>query len=215
MTDIVSHATPAVASSASRDPSVRVVLASTSASRRELLSRVLSDFDVAAPDVDETAHPGESITATARRLSIAKAEAVAARQPGALVIGSDQLGELDGEPIGKPGNFENALAQLQRLRGRSAGFHTGVCLIDTRSGRRRDAVISTRVTFRSLPDHDLADYLRLDRPWDCAGSARSEGLGMTIIERIETDDPSALVGLPVLTVIGWLRDAGHPIYPRP
>ncbi|CAN5281168.1 Maf-like protein [soil metagenome] len=190
----------------------RVILASTSRYRHELLARILPTFEAVAPDVDETALPDETVTATALRLSIDKALAVASRHPDAIVIGGDQLAELDGEPIGKPGNFDNALAQLRRLRGRDVQFHSGICLLDGPNQRRRDAVVSTRVRFRELPDQDLADYLRIDEPWDCAGSARAEALGITIVEAIESDDPTALIGLPLITIAGWLRETGYPMY---
>ncbi len=153
--------------------------------------------------------------AHARRLAVAKAAAVARQWPGALVIGADQLAELDGEPIGKPGAFDRALVQLQRLRGREVAFHSAVCLHDTRNARVRDTVVTTRVRFRDLPDDELAAYLRLEQPYDCAGSARSEGLGITLVERISADDSTALIGLPLITIVGWLRDAGYPIYARP
>ncbi|CAN5388442.1 Maf-like protein [soil metagenome] len=190
----------------------RVILASTSRYRSELLARIVPGFETIAPDVDETALPGESVIATALRLSIAKAQAVAAQHGGALVIAGDQLAELDGEPVGKPGNFDAALTQLKRLRGREVQFHSGLCLDDGPNRQRRETVVSTRVRFRDLPDQDLADYLRIDEPWDCAGSARAEALGITIVEAIEADDPTALIGLPLITLAGWLREAGYPLY---
>lgn len=184
----------------------RLILASTSAYRRELLERLRLPFEVMAPEVDETPHPGESPDATALRLARAKAQAVAARAPGSLVIGSDQVATLDGEQIGKPGSHAAALAQLQKMRGRRVVFHTALCLWNGHGAQLEN--IQTFVTFRDLPDSELDAYLRIEQPYDCAGSAKNEGLGIAILERIDSTDPTALTGLPLIALTGMLRKAG-------
>jgi septum formation protein len=195
-------------------PPIRLILASSSVYRQELLSRLHLPFEVAVPDIDETALAGESPAATATRLARAKAAAVAARFPGAacLVIGSDQVATLDGEQIGKPGNHANALAQLQRMRGRQVIFHTALCLWDSRQTDARLAAqledVQTVVTFRDLPDEELDAYLRIEQPYDCAGSAKNEALGIAILDRIDSSDPTALTGLPLIALTGMLRRAG-------
>ena len=190
----------------------RLILASSSAYRRELLERLRLPFEVMVPDLDETPAPGESPEATALRLARAKAQAVAARAPGSLVIGSDQVATLDGEQIGKPGNHANALAQLQKMRGRRVVFHTALCLWDGRgaalTGQAQLENVQTFVTFRDLPDRELDAYLRIEQPYDCAGSAKNEGLGIAILERIDSVDPTALTGLPLIALTGMLRKAG-------
>jgi len=188
----------------------RLILASTSAYRRELLTRLCIPFDVMAPDVDETAWPGESPDATAMRLAEAKARAVGARAPGSLVIGSDQVATLDGEQIGKPGTHAAALAQLQNMRGRRVVFHTALCLWDGVAAQVDN--VQTFVTFRDLPDSELDAYLRIEQPYDCAGSAKNEGLGIAILERIDSVDPTALTGLPLIALTGMLRRAGVPFF---
>jgi septum formation protein len=191
---------------------MRLILASTSAYRRELLQRLRLPFEVMAPEVDETPRPGESPEATALRLARAKAEAVAAQAPGSLVIGSDQVATLDGRQIGKPGNHAAALAQLQTMRGRRVTFHTALCLWDGRAeapaGMAQLENIQTVVTFRDLPDHELDAYLRIEQPYDCAGSAKNEALGIAILEKIDSSDPTALTGLPLIALTGMLRRAG-------
>ena len=186
----------------------RLVLGSTSRYRRALLERLGTPFDVAAPDVDESPLAGERPAQTALRLSEAKARAVAARFPDALVIGSDQVADCDGSPIGKPGDRERARAQLRALSGRTVVFHTGVALVDARSGRCRSELVDIASTFRALSDGEILAYLDREQPWDCAGSVRSEGLGIALFERIASDDPSALVGLPLITVARMLRAEG-------
>ena len=190
----------------------RLILASSSAYRRELLERLRLPFEVMVPDLDETPQPGESPEATALRLARAKAQAVAARAPGSLVIGSDQVATLDGEQIGKPGNHANALAQLRKMRGRRVVFHTALCLWDGRgpalTGQAQLENVQTFVTFRDLPDRELDAYLRIEQPYDCAGSAKNEGLGIAILERIDSVDPTALTGLPLIALSGMLRKAG-------
>jgi septum formation protein len=186
----------------------RLILASSSAYRKELLSRLQLPFEVAVPDIDESPLPGETPSATALRLAREKAAAVAAQHPGCLVIGSDQVATLDDEQIGKPGNHAAALAQLQKMRGREVVFHTALCLWDGRDGRAYIEDIQTVVKFRDLPDHELDAYLRIEQPYDCAGSAKNEALGIAILERIDSNDPTALTGLPLIALTGMLRQAG-------
>ncbi|MES2295432.1 MAG: Maf family nucleotide pyrophosphatase [Pseudomonadota bacterium] len=191
--------------------SPRLILASSSPYRRELLERLRLPFEVMVPDIDETATAGEAPEQTALRLAHAKACAVAARAPGALVIGSDQVATLDGMQIGKPGSHDKALAQLQMMRGRRVVFHTALCLLDDRAGapaRSQCENVQTGVTLRDLPDAELDAYLRIEQPYDCAGSAKNEGLGIAILEKIESADPTALTGLPLIALTGMLRRAG-------
>jgi len=185
-----------------------VVLGSTSPYRRELLSRLRLTFDVAAPDVDESALPGETPAALARRLAIAKARAVASRFPEAAVIGSDQVADLDGQALGKPGTHENAVNQLRLMRGKTVVFHTAVAVICAARGFEQVDLAPVRVAFRQYEDEEIESYLRAEQPYDCAGSARSEGLGIAMLEAIESDDPSALVGLPLIRTCRMLRAAG-------
>ena len=194
-----------------------IILASSSAYRRELLARLLLPFSSVSPDIDETPQPGEAPEDTALRLAREKAEAVARLHPGALVIGSDQVATLDGVQIGKPGDHARALAQLQLMRGRRVVFHTALCLWDGRSmedcapaAPRAVQVenIQTVVSFRDLSDAELDAYLRIEQPYDCAGSAKNEGLGIALLERIDSSDPSALTGLPLIALTGMLRRAG-------
>jgi septum formation protein len=192
----------------------RLILASSSAYRRELLSRLGLPFEAISPDIDETPLPGETPEATALRLARDKAAAIAASHPGALVIGSDQVATLDGEQIGKPGDHARALAQLRKMRGRRVTFHTALCLWDGRLAPEQAAQlvqlenVQTFVAFRDLPDHELDAYLRIEQPYDCAGSAKNEGLGIAILERIDSLDPTALTGLPLIALTGMLRRAG-------
>jgi septum formation protein len=185
-----------------------LVLASSSAYRKELLSRLQLPFEVAVPDIDETPLPGETPSATALRLAREKAAAVAAKMPGAIVIGSDQVATLDDEQIGKPGNHANALAQLQKMRGREVIFHTALCVWDGRNNTAQVENIQTVVKFRDLPDDELDAYLRIEQPYDCAGSAKNEALGIAILERIDSSDPTALTGLPLIALTGMLRNLG-------
>lgn len=185
-----------------------LVLGSTSRYRRALLERLGLPFDVVAPDLDESALPGETPAATALRLAEAKARAVALRYPEALVIGSDQVADCDGRPIGKPGNRTAALAQLQSLSGRTVMFHTGVALVDAASGRCRSELVDVASTFRQLTDDEIESYVDREQPWDCAGSVRSEGVGIVLFERIESDDPTALIGLPLIALARLLRSEG-------
>jgi septum formation protein len=184
------------------------VLASTSRYRRELLSRLVPDFAVVAPAVDETPAPGETPAMLAVRLAEAKARAVAASEPGALVIGSDQVAELDGRPIGKPGTAERARAQLAASAGRAVVFHTAVCLVDTRSGAVDAAIDRTVVVFRPLAADEIARYVAHEDPIDAAGGFKAEGAGIALFERIESTDPTALIGLPLIALSRLLRSAG-------
>lgn len=186
---------------------LRLVLASTSVYRRELLSRLRLAFDVARPDVDETPRPRESPDALARRLARAKADAVAGLHPDAWVIGSDQVAEFDGQPIGKPGDHSTARAQLGAMSGREVRFQTGLCL--ARAGHEPlEALDVTVVRFRELAPADIERYLVAEQPYDCAGSFKSEGLGIALFDAIETRDPTALIGLPLIATARLLRQAG-------
>jgi septum formation protein len=189
-------------------PSHKLVLGSTSVYRRELLSRLRIPFSVAAPDVDETPLPGERPVDLARRLALAKAQAVARKFPDCVVIGSDQVADLDGEPLGKPGNHARALAQLQHMRGKTVIFHTAVAVVCLENGFEQEALAPVKVRFRDLSDGEIEAYLRVEEPYDCAGSAKSEGLGIVLLESIDSDDPTALVGLPLIRTSAMLRAAG-------
>jgi len=185
-----------------------LVLGSTSPYRRELLSRLRLEFQVAAPDVDETPLPGETPQGVALRLALAKAKSVAAKFPDAVVIGSDQVADMDGEPLGKPGNHDNAVAQLRRMRGRTLVFQTAVSVVCLASGFEQSDLAPVKVKFRSLTDDEIEAYLLAESPYDCAGSARSEGLGIALLDAIESDDPTALVGLPLIRTCRMIRAAG-------
>jgi septum formation protein len=191
---------------------MRLVLASTSRYRRELLERLRLPFDVARPDTDETPLAGEAPAALAARLAEAKAAAVARLAPGAWVLGSDQVAELDGAPLGKPGGREAAIAQLAAMSGRTIAFHTGVCLVRDGPAGNGAAPLSaadiTRVRFRRLERAEIARYVDAEQPFDCAGSFKSEGLGIALFDGIESSDPTALVGLPLIATARLLRQAG-------
>ncbi|QWD65065.1 septum formation inhibitor Maf [Polynucleobacter sp. MWH-UH2A] len=189
-----------------------LILASTSVYRRELLTRLRIPFEVVSPKVDETPLTGESTLDLAMRLAHAKAEAVAKQFPEAWVIGSDQVADLCGASIGKPGNFERAMAQLQLMRGQTVTFHTALCLM--KSDTQTTLSVPTEVCFRKLSDDVLENYLLTEEPYDCAGSAKSEGLGISLLESIKSDDPTALIGLPLIALAGLLRDAGFAIPPK-
>jgi septum formation protein len=192
----------------------RLILASSSPYRRELLERLRVPFDVVVPAIDETPHAGETPEATALRLAEAKARAVAAglgANEAALVIGSDQVATYDGLQIGKPGSHARALDQLRAMRGREVLFHSALCLYDSRSNSAQTVDVITRVQFRDLPDATLEAYLLAETPYDVAGSAKSEGLGIALLEAIHSDDPTALVGLPLIALSGMLLDAGYPL----
>ena len=185
-----------------------LVLASTSPYRRELLARFGRPFTVDRPEVDESPLPGEAPAALARRLAEAKARAVAARHPGATVVGSDQVAELDGQPLGKPGGRDRALAQLAACSGRSVVFHTALCVLSG-EGHAFTHLDRTEVRFRRLGEPEILRYLDAEQPWDCAGSFKCEGLGIVLFEAIRSEDPTALVGLPLIALARGLRAAGH------
>jgi septum formation protein len=188
-----------------------LILGSTSPYRRELLQRLRLPFEVVRPEVDETPHAGELPVALAQRLAMEKALAVARQHPQAVVIGSDQVADLDGEPLGKPGTHERAVAQLQRMRGHTVVFQTAVAVVCIESGFAEQALAQVKVQFRQLSDAAIETYLRAEEPYDCAGSAKSEGLGIALLERIDNQDPSALVGLPLIHTCRLLRAAGVPM----
>ncbi len=185
-----------------------LILGSTSVYRRELLQRLRLPFEVVSPQVDETPLDGEAPQALAERLALAKANAVALLHPRAIVIGSDQVADLDGEPLGKPGNHANAVRQLQRMRGRTVVFQTAVAVVCHESGFAGQALAQVKVGFRQLSDRAIEDYLQVEKPYECAGSAKSEGLGIALLEVIDNQDPTALVGLPLIHTCRLLRAAG-------
>ena len=186
----------------------RLILGSTSPYRRELLQRLRLLFDCVAPQVDETSLPGELPADLAPRLALEKAQEVARRNPGAVVIGADQIAELDGLAIGKPGNHARAVAQLQAMSGRSVVFHSAVAVVRPDQAYARVLTAPVTVRFRSLSNAEIDHYLRLEQPYDCAGSAKCETLGIALLASIESDDPTALVGLPLIRTCELLRAAG-------
>ena len=185
-----------------------VILASTSTYRRELLARLRIPFDVVAPQVDETPLATETPRDLACRLALAKVQAVAMQYPGAVVVGSDQVADLDGTPLGKPLVHEVAVAQLRRMSGRNVVFQTAVAVVCLASGFSRTELARVEVLFRTLTEHDIEAYLSAEKPYDCAGSAKSEGLGIALLDSIVSDDPTALVGLPLIRTSRLLREAG-------
>jgi septum formation protein len=186
----------------------RLVLASTSAFRRELMTRLQIPFEIANPETDESELPGEGPAATAERLSVAKAKAVACRFPDALIIGSDQVAYLGSRRFGKPLTHERAVEQLRAMRGQTVVFHTGLCLYNSASGNIQVCGIPTEVTFRQLTDAEIERYLEKEQPYHCAGSAKSEGLGIALLASIRGDDPNALIGLPLIALCEMLRTEG-------
>jgi septum formation protein len=184
------------------------VLASTSPYRRDLLARLRLRFEVRAPAVDESPLPGEAARETALRLAQAKARAVAPDCPAALIIGCDQVAVLDGVSLGKPGNHASAVAQLKAMRGRSVLFHTALALFNARTGALQAAEVPTTVRFRQYGDAEIEHYLELERPYDCAGSAKIEGLGIVLVESVHSSDPTALIGLPLMQLAAMLRNEG-------
>lgn len=188
--------------------SQKLILASTSPYRRELLGRLGLAFDVANPQTDETRHADEAPEAMALRLSEAKARAVAKAHPYALIIGSDQVATVDGKIYGKPGNHEHAVAQLQDLSGKTVNFFTGLCLLNAQTGSVEICGVPTLVTFRSLDGEEIENYLRREPAYNCAGSAKSEGLGIALLAKIVGEDPNALVGLPLIALCNMLRNQG-------
>ncbi len=189
-------------------PHRTLVLASTSPFRRELLQRLGVAFETLAPDVDETRHTDESPEALVLRLSEAKARTAASRYPDALIIGSDQVAVCGDEVLGKPGNHEAACVQLRRLAGHRVSFLTGLCLYDTASDNALVDLIPYHVVFRQLTDQQIDRYLKIEQPYNCAGSFKSEGLGISLFESMQGEDPNALIGLPLIRLTNWLNKAG-------
>ena len=185
-----------------------LILGSTSRYRRELLGRLGVPFDVVSPQVDEIPRTGETPAALPLRLAIDKARDVAMRHPQAVVIGSDQVADLHGEPLGKPGTHERAVAQLQRMRGQTVVFQTALAVVCLETGFEQCELAAVHVVFRDLSDSEIENYLHAEQPYDCAGSAKSEGLGIALLERIDNDDPTALVGLPLIRTCRMIRAAG-------
>ena len=185
-----------------------LILGSTSRYRKELLTRLRIPFETASPDVDETPHSNESPKDLALRLALAKARAVALKYPEAVVIGSDQVADLEGTPLGKPGNHANAILQLQRMRGKTVIFQTALSVVCIATGFERTDLAEVKVKFRDLSDAEIETYLRAEEPYDCAGSAKSEGLGIALLDAIDNDDPTALIGLPLIRTSQMLREAG-------
>lgn len=191
-----------------RSARLPLVLASTSLFRRDLLARLHLPFEVIAPDADETPLPGETPVHTAERLAVSKARAVAVKYPAALIIGSDQVAFCENQRFGKPVTRQNAIAQLQAMRGKEVIFHTGLCLMNSATGRIQVSGVPTEVRFRTLSDEEISNYLDREDVLNCAGSAKSEGLGVTLLEYMRSDDPTALVGLPLIALCRMLRAEG-------
>ncbi|MDP2242328.1 MAG: Maf family nucleotide pyrophosphatase [Burkholderiales bacterium] len=195
--------------------SPRLILASTSIYRRALLERLRLPFEVFAPDVDETALPAEPPAHTALRLADLKAEAAApATGRPVLIIGSDQVAVLDAQPLGKPGDHLSAVRQLQAMRGKSVVFNTAICLFNPATGRKQLENVPTTVWFRDYSDDQIEHYLRTEQPYDCAGSAKIEGMGIALVERIDSTDPTALIGLPLMRLTTMLKNEGIEVIPR-
>jgi len=192
----------------------KLILASTSVYRRELLERLGLPFEVIASDVDETPQPQEMPENLACRLALAKAQSVASRFPSRVVIGSDQVADLHGQALGKPGTHERARAQLQQMRGQTVVFQTAVAVVCLESGFAQTQLAQVRVSFKNLSDTQIERYLLAEKPYDCAGSAKSEGLGIALLDHIDNDDPTALVGLPLIRTCQMLEAAGIQILGR-
>ena len=188
-----------------------LVLASASTYRRELLERLGLAFETALPEVDESEIPGESAADTALRLSVLKAKALAWRFPDSIVIGCDQVASCDGVRLGKPGNHANALRQLEFMSGKTVTFDTALTVLDTSTGEARSRVVPCRVTFRRLTRAQIETYLAREQPYDCAGSAKAEGLGIALIAQIKTEDPTSLIGLPLIALTELLAESGMPV----
>jgi septum formation protein len=186
----------------------RLVLASTSRYRRELLARLNIPFEIASPNVDETPVQGEKPRTLALRLASAKANAVRSIWPDALIIGSDQVAVVGNTVLNKPGNFDNAFAQLRLMRGKAVQFFTALCVLNSRTARSQTALVPVTVYMREFSDAQIERYLRAEEPYDCAGSARIEGLGITLVAKLEGDDPNALIGLPLIALCDMLRNEG-------
>ncbi|OQW89736.1 MAG: septum formation inhibitor Maf [Rhodoferax ferrireducens] len=192
----------------SSKPQRPLILGSTSVYRRQLLERLCLPFSVVASEVDEAPLPGESPPDMACRLALAKAQSVAQAHPGAVVIGSDQVADLDGQTLGKPGNHARAVHQLQTMRGKTVVFQTAVAVVCRETGFAQTELAQVKVKFRELSDAQIEAYLLAETPYDCAGSAKSEGLGITLLEYIDNDDPTALIGLPLIRTIRMIEAAG-------
>ena len=190
-------------------PTFNLILASSSPYRKQLLQRLGLQFVTLAPNLDESPLPGESPKNLTLRLAQAKAQAIASLHPKAWVIGSDQSADLNGHPIGKPGTRAAALAQLKQMQGQVVVFHTSICLMG--QGFCETTHVPTTVQFRNLPEQVLDQYLHLEQPYDCAGSAKSEGMGIILLEKIESDDPTALIGLPLIALTSLFHQAGIPL----
>lgn len=188
-----------------------LILGSTSRYRKELLGRLGIPFETDSPQVDETPQPDEAPADLARRLALAKAHEVAQRHPEAVVIGSDQVADLNGQPLGKPGTHERAVAQLRQMSGQTVIFQTALAVVCRATGFEQIDLAPVRVVFRTLGDAEIEHYLRTEQPYDCAGSAKSEGLGIALLDRIDNDDPTALVGLPLIRTCRMIRAAGVPV----
>lgn len=186
----------------------QLILGSSSIYRRDLLQRLQIPFDVSNPDIDETPLPGESPDATAVRLAAAKTRAVAATHPGALIIGADQVAVFEGIQLGKPLNHHNATRQLQLVRGKEVLFYTALCLFNSDQGNMQARLVPSRIKFRLLSDHQIENYLDKEQPYHCAGSAKLEGLGIALIEHMESEDPTALIGLPLIALVEMLTLEG-------
>ncbi len=187
---------------------MKLILASSSPYRRELLQRLGIPFEVVAPAVDETPAPGEAPQALVERLAVAKAQAVARQRADALVIGSDQVAVYDGAIVGKPHTHDRAVEQLRAASGKTVALYTGLAVINSASGRVQSEVIPFRVVFRALSDSQIENYLHKEQPYHCAGSVKSEGLGIALLERFEGDDPNALIGLPLIRLVRMLEREG-------
>ena len=210
MNPAMSSSNPSVTPPQVRPPGFgrSLILGSTSRYRRELLQRLRVPFEVSAPQVDETPQVGEAPQALAERLALAKALAVATAFPHAVVIGSDQVADLNDEPLGKPETHERATSQLKQMSGQTVVFHTAVAVVCLETGFEQTSLAAVRVRFRDLNDEEIENYLRAEQPYDCAGSAKSEGLGIALLAAIDSDDPTALVGLPLIRTCTMLRAAG-------
>ncbi len=190
----------------------RLILGSSSKYRQELLSRLHLPFTVVSPNIDEMPLAGETPPETALRLSVEKARAIAQQHPDAIIIGADQVATVNGIQLGKAGNHANALKQLQMMRGQTVLFHSALCVLDARTGQHQARDVVTKATLRHLPDEQLSAYLHIEQPYDCAGSAKVEALGITLLEKVESDDPTALIGLPLIALTDMLRAIGIVFY---
>ena len=190
----------------------QLILGSSSKYRQELLSRLHLPFSIVNPNIDESIRAGETPVDTAMRLALEKAQHIALTHPEAIIIGADQVATVDNTQLGKAGNHANALKQLQMMRGKTVLFHSALCVLDARTGQSDVRDVITRATLRDLSDEELSAYLHIEQPYDCAGSAKVEGLGITLLEKVESDDPTALIGLPLIALTEMLRAVGIKFY---